>query len=244
MGKQIMKIGEANSYMIAQFSSNTAVNKKCIQFLNMQEKALSFDFHQQDRREKYFSTANINFYKNHQNQGIRINVRDGKLKTKNKEEKIEFLSHPLRDMMQMTELSIKAKNWILKSRIRESIDKTEQGYSSYKYTRNLNEDFFRIKDPFEDSLLKYKEVMFVIKDNIMYFAPNGGNNIQLSHPSLLGKYPYQVDEAGTLIVRNDKIVATYNSGHYQTKTSNAENRELTQKLNPVGSDSQSPVSSE
>ena len=222
--KQIMKIGKANTNVIAQFSSDTAVNKKYIQFLKMQEGALRYDFTNQDRREKYFSTANIDFYNNHIRQGIKINVISGNLKTRDEkeEQKIEFLPHPLRDMMPKKGINSVAQNEKLKLVIQDSI--YGNGYMSNIYTRKSGTNSF--EESLEQQLLKYKEVMFITTGTTMYFAPNGKDNIQLSHPSLLGGYPYEVDDAGTLRVNNGKIEAIEDSGRQI-------NTEMTNMLAPV-----------
>lgn len=227
---QKLKIGKANIQTIAQFISDTiekSKNKKCIQLLEIQEDALRFDFITKDRREKYFSTANIEFFNNHIHQGIGLNTKDGELITRDKKQKqkIIFLPHPLRDMMPKKGINTVALNEKLKWRIGNSI--YSDGYMSNTYTRKSGTDSF--EESLEQQLLKYNEVMFITKGTTMYLAPNGKDNIQLSHPSLLGGYPYEVDDAGTLEIHNDRIEAMEDSGHYG-KRGGRINTEITNML--------------
>ena len=223
-----MKIRDAHMHMIAQLSFGTIAKKNCIQLLKMQKRALAYDFRTYDRREKYFSTENINFYNEHRGKGVRLNHEHGELETNDKKQNITFLTHPLRDMMPLKGINTVAQNEKLKRLIQDSIHGI--GYMSNTYSRKYSTDSF--EESLEQQLLKYKEVMFIKKGTTMYFAPNGKDNIKLSHPSLLGGYPYEVDDAGTLKIHNREIVAIEDSGHYG-KTGGQINKEITNMLLPV-----------
>lgn len=229
--KQRRKMGKINMHMTAQFTSDTKGKSKkaCIQLFEMQNYALRVDFNDPNRRNNYFATKTVDFFDRYHHlddlnkPSIYDNV-NGKLRLGGQEEDIQFLHHPLRDMIPYTDTAIKAKREVLKNRIKESLT---EGYLSNIYTREREDSF---KESLEQKLLKYQEVMFIIKDNTMFFAPNGRNNIKLSHPSLFGGYPYDVDDAGTLKMERDKIIAINDSGHYGKR--GGINQEVTNKLNP------------
>lgn len=232
--RQRVKMGKVNMHMTAQFTSDAKKNTKdCIQLLKMKEHALKVDFIDPKRRNNYFSSKTLDFFNKHNysrnilNESKTYDVQNGKLCLDDHKEDIEFLPHPLRDMMPKKGINTVAQNEKLKWRIDDSI--YGGGYLSNTYTRKSGTDSF--EESLEQQLLKYKEVMFITKGSTMYFAPNGKENIQLSHPSLLGGYQYEVDDAGTLGIQDDRIVAMEDSGHYG-KGGGQINTEITNMLTP------------
>lgn len=195
--------------MIAQFTSDIKT-KNCVQLLQMQNYALMFDFMDPDRRKNYFSIKTLNFFNRH-NPNERVlknsqtyNEQSGKLRLGNQEEDIQFLRNPYCNVISIINIISERK------RIYSIMKSISSGINAPIYNRVKGDDYF---DWLYYDLLKFKEVMFArIGDNI-YIAPNGAN-LKLSHPSLLGGYPYEVDDAGTLEMNGPRIIAKNDSGHY------------------------------
>lgn len=225
-------------HITPQFASDiigTNKNKQtCIQLLKMQEYALRIDFSDDNRRKKYFSTENIKFFDNHKSKNMYLDVNQGDIICGKEKQKIVFLKNPLCQALKPSDIINKyyLLRYITNSTIRPrdgDPDKTFYGYYSQKYDRKPNENLFTPSGDFKR--LIYKEVMFVKKGGYIYIAPNDGDNIKLSHPSLLGGYPYEVDDAGVLRMKNGIVTAYNDSGHYG-KYDNSKNVEMTNKLNP------------
>lgn len=136
-------------------------------------------------------------------------------------QKIDFLIHPLRKVINLSDITNKQRI------LRDITNQT--GIGGYIYRRYTDKNEFTPSMPFQN--LKYDEVMFVQKGGYIYVAPNSGENIKLSHPSLLGGYPYEVDDAGVLCMENGIVTAYNDSGHYG-KYDKSKNVEMTNKLNP------------
>lgn len=231
---------------ITQFITNTTKKeggcKPVIQLLEMQKYALVIDFFdKEDRRKNYFSTDNIRFCDEHDmdfdhdnfdhtnGESNNIDVESGKLKGKRKgsekeeTQAINFLANPLVGEIPLSEIVT------YRNKLEAPVKKHKTGYSSLKYERDKDADTFTTDGKEKD--IQYDEVMFVEKDSKIYFAPNSGDNIKLSHPSLLGGYSYNVDDAGTLEMREDKVTAINDSGHYG-KYDDKVNVVMTDLLNP------------
>lgn len=220
-------------HTVTQLSTNTTKKNEggesCIQLLSMQPDALKFDFKKEGRRNNYFSTSNITFFNDHgMNLGC-INTKSGKLVGRKKSGEIEtqdinFLPNPLVQTIPLEEV-VHRRNML-----QELVGKHRDGYPSLKYTRKVGEDKFTPTSQVQ-SLVEYGEVMFVMDKGNIHVAPNGSHDFKLSHPSLLGGYPYEVDDAGILTMRGNRVIAIENSGHYR-ESEGGVNKGMTDMLNP------------